>query len=232
MLRQINMNSVRDKQISKPTLIYNNPSELNVILVSNFKFDSENSFELSVNKGDLLKFIAKKPGGWILVKSLDKLSNCGLIPASYVEIVINDVKNPVTLSWLSTDDNFIPQPGSPSTLASNPKSPILDKQSSPVKNPNQIKDIRELSDAVPIRNSNRNRIVSSEVKRSNSDALLNPVSNKLRTNSEPFNKPQLSQMMVFSKDSDSRASFMNPYMKVQPQMKDFKSDSFNKFKPI
>lgn len=232
MLSQINMNSIRDRQISKPTLIYNDASDLNVILVSNFNFVSENSFELSVNKGDLLKFIAKKPGGWILVKSLDKLSNCGLIPATYVEIVINDVKNPITVNWLSNDDNSISQPGTPKMAS--PRTPNLNNPSSPMQISTRRKDTRDLSDAITVRNSSRSKESTnpSDFKRSNSDALVSPITNKIKTNNEPFNKPFQTQQMTFTKDGDSRASFMNPYMKVKPQMKDFKSDSFNKFKPI
>ncbi|WEJ95196.1 hypothetical protein PSN45_002709 [Yamadazyma tenuis] len=104
--------SVRHKFISRPTLLYDNSSNLNVILVSTFTFKSETSQELSVNKGDLLKFIDKKPGGWLLVKSLDNLNNCGLIPATYVDIAINDTSTPVSLNWLTAEDADVEAPQS------------------------------------------------------------------------------------------------------------------------
>lgn len=99
--------SIKHKTISTPKLLVDNSSNLSLILVSNFNFQSENLYELSVLKGDLLKFIDKKLGGWLLVKSVDKLGNCGLIPASYVDIVVNDIRNRVTLEWLQTDGEMV-----------------------------------------------------------------------------------------------------------------------------
>ena len=38
--------------------------------------------------------------GWILVCDLEDKSIQGLVPASYLDIAINDPLNPITLSWL------------------------------------------------------------------------------------------------------------------------------------
>lgn len=119
---------IKNKKISHPRMIEFTNSEVNVILVSNYKFVAEDDNELSINKGDLLKFIDRKDKGWILVKFLDKLDSAGLIPASYVDIVINDIKKPINLNWLKGEDN------------------------------NGItKDIRDLSDPVPLRSSQRSQ---------------------------------------------------------------------------
>lgn len=119
---------VKNKKISHPRMIEFTNSDVNVILVSNYKFVAEDDNELSINKGDLLKFIDRKDKGWILVKFLDRLDSAGLIPASYVDIVINDIKKPINLNWLKGEDN------------------------------NGItKDIRDLSDPVPLRSSQRSQ---------------------------------------------------------------------------
>lgn len=103
--------TIKNLPISKPQVIHHGTSELNVILVANYKFRPENEDELPVDKGDMLKFIEKKDNGWILVKFLDKIKPPGLIPGGYVDIVINDHYNPISLQWLTEDSR---QPMTPS----------------------------------------------------------------------------------------------------------------------
>lgn len=167
----IKTDNIRDRVISKPKLIYNNETNLNVILVSNYKFVSEGENELSVNKGDLLKFIEKKPNGWLLVKFLDKLNDPGLIPASYVDIVINDIKNPITLAWLADDSNLDVTGGSGGDNSS---------ASSPTKSVNNdvVKDIRDIQEPVPLRNSDR--VKNSYSLSNNNNNFINNDSNDNR----------------------------------------------------
>lgn len=83
--------------------------KLNIILVAKYSFAPESENELQIKKGDILKLLSVT-SGWLLVKFIDKIKLPGLIPASYIDIAINDQKNPVTLSYLNgklsiIDDN-------------------------------------------------------------------------------------------------------------------------------
>lgn len=103
--------SVSINTISSPVLI-SSESKLksnNIILVTKYDFHAELDSELSLNKGDLLKLVDKLDNGWILVKFIDKICKPGLIPSSYVDIVVNDPINPITIDWLqdkSINANF------------------------------------------------------------------------------------------------------------------------------
>lgn len=78
-----------------------------VILICKYDFIAENKDELTVKHNQYLKFIHKLGNGWILVHDLEDKSIKGLVPASYLDIAINDFINPITLSWLQeiTNDN-------------------------------------------------------------------------------------------------------------------------------
>ncbi|CAK7901855.1 hypothetical protein CAAN1_11S04918 [[Candida] anglica] len=88
--------------ISAPCVVQDTTCKLNVnvILVAKFMFRAENNHEISVNKGDVLKLLDRPGNGWLLVKFIDKLEKPGLVPATYVEIVLNDSVSPVTVQWL------------------------------------------------------------------------------------------------------------------------------------
>ncbi|ODV81015.1 Phox-like protein [Suhomyces tanzawaensis NRRL Y-17324] len=76
----------------------------NIILVSKYPFKAESRNELLVAKGAILKLLDRPGNGWLLVKYIDKVLPPGLIPACYVEIAINDTKNPVTMEWLQSNN--------------------------------------------------------------------------------------------------------------------------------
>ena len=62
-------------------------------------------------KGDILKLLDRLNNGWLLVKFIDRVQSPGLIPATYVDIAVNDPLNPITLNWLqciqSNDKNIV-----------------------------------------------------------------------------------------------------------------------------
>lgn len=95
--------SLRSMTISRPTAKENTiQSNLrsNIILVAKYAFTSESPNELTVRQGDVLKLLDRPGNGWLLVKFIDRLVQPGLVPAFYVDIAINDPKNPITLHWL------------------------------------------------------------------------------------------------------------------------------------
>ncbi|EMG45479.1 hypothetical protein G210_4336 [Candida maltosa Xu316] len=106
---------LRSLTISKPksTIKHEISSNLkcNIILVSKYSFQAETENELTIKKGDILKLLDRLDNGWLLVKFIDRVQPPGLIPATYVDIAVNDSVNPITLSWLqqyqqkSTDDD-------------------------------------------------------------------------------------------------------------------------------
>ncbi|RCK56127.1 Bud emergence protein 1 [Candida viswanathii] len=103
---------IRSLTISQPKTKDEVSSDLkcNVILVTKYPFTAETDNELSVNKGDILKLLDRLNNGWLLVKFIDRVQSPGLIPATYVDIAVNDPVNPVTLNWLQcvlTDDKNI-----------------------------------------------------------------------------------------------------------------------------
>ncbi|KAF3986223.1 hypothetical protein FT663_04971 [Candidozyma haemuli var. vulneris] len=93
---------VRNLKISSPSVADHVNSKLraNVILVAKYDFLAESSSELSVKKGDVLKLLDKLSNGWVLVKSVERVTSPGLVPCLYVDIAVNDTLNPITLQWL------------------------------------------------------------------------------------------------------------------------------------
>lgn len=78
-----------------------------VILITKFDFKAEDKNELTLGVGEALKLLERKGNGWILVKPIGRISDPGLIPASYVRIVrLNKQSSNERLDeeWLSTRD--------------------------------------------------------------------------------------------------------------------------------
>ncbi|KAK6461944.1 hypothetical protein DFJ63DRAFT_336702 [Scheffersomyces coipomensis] len=100
---------IRNLTISgpKPIHVFSSSLKANIILVAKYTFHAENENELAIRKGDILKLLDRCGDGWLLVKFVDKLLDPGLIPASYIDIAVNDQSNPITLTWLqSTNDEY------------------------------------------------------------------------------------------------------------------------------
>lgn len=95
-------NQLRNLKISPPSLAdqVNSKLKANVILVAKYDFVAESASEFSVKKGDVLKLLDKLANGWVLVKSVEKVTSPGLVPCLYVDIAVNDTLNPITLQWL------------------------------------------------------------------------------------------------------------------------------------
>lgn len=72
-----------------------------VILVVKYSFTAELDAELSVKKGAFVKLLNRPRNGWLFVQYLDSYQARGLIPASYVDIEVNDTQSPVTMEWLT-----------------------------------------------------------------------------------------------------------------------------------
>ncbi|CUM63118.1 uncharacterized protein PRCAT00000685001 [Priceomyces carsonii] len=72
-----------------------------IVLVLKYVFKGEHSQELSVSKGDHVILIERPGNGWLKVQSIDKANTYGLVPASYVDIALNDSVNPISLQWLN-----------------------------------------------------------------------------------------------------------------------------------
>lgn len=82
----------------------NTPSESTsptVILAIKFPFKAELDAELSVQAGTFVKLLERPGNGWLYVQYLDSYQARGLVPASYVDIEVNDIKNAITLDWLN-----------------------------------------------------------------------------------------------------------------------------------
>lgn len=101
---------LRNLHISSPNVIHAVSSSLksNIIIVAKYSFEAESPQELSVTKGDVLKLLDRPGSGWLLVKFIDKVHAPGLIPASYVDIAVNDPINPITLQWLQEVESSNP----------------------------------------------------------------------------------------------------------------------------
>lgn len=111
----------------------------NIIVVAKYLFVAEGDSELLVTKGDILKLLDRPGDGWLLVKFIDKVRPPGLVPASYVDIAVNDVVHPITLPWLHaqlnhevaedilSDINYInvQTKGQPPTTVNNVAIPVL-----------------------------------------------------------------------------------------------------------
>ncbi|KAI5968741.1 hypothetical protein CANMA_002177 [Candida margitis] len=73
---------------------------LQIILVSKYAFAAESPRELSIKPKQFLRFLEKCGNGWLKVCDLENNSQLGLVPASYLDIAINDITRPITLEWL------------------------------------------------------------------------------------------------------------------------------------
>lgn len=72
-----------------------------VILVAKYSFTAELDAELSVKKGAFVKLLNRPRNGWLFVQYLDSYQARGLVPASYVDIEVNDNKSPISMEWLN-----------------------------------------------------------------------------------------------------------------------------------
>uniref|UniRef100_A0A0L0P0I8 SH3 domain-containing protein n=1 Tax=Candidozyma auris TaxID=498019 RepID=A0A0L0P0I8_CANAR len=93
---------LKNLKISSPSMAHNVNSKLraNVILVAKYDFVAESASELTIKKGDVLKLLDKLANGWVLVKSIERVTSPGLVPCLYVDIAVNDPLHPITLQWL------------------------------------------------------------------------------------------------------------------------------------
>ncbi|KAI5951013.1 hypothetical protein KGF54_004087 [Candida jiufengensis] len=87
----------QQEQQQKPRS-YNN--ENHIILIAKYSFQATTNDELSILPKKFYKLIKKIGNGWLLVCEIENNSKKGLVPASYMEIGINDLINPITLDWL------------------------------------------------------------------------------------------------------------------------------------
>lgn len=85
------------------------PSQPVIILRVKYEFTPKTSSELKVVPDEYLKLVEKLGNGWLLVQHIDKIHNRpGLVPASYVSIVVNDPVNPISIEWLSEYNDSYP----------------------------------------------------------------------------------------------------------------------------
>lgn len=91
---------------SSPTqIVPRSTPDNSVIVIAKFNFKAENKHEISIGIGEAFKLVQRKGNGWILVKPIGRLGECGLIPASYVRIVkIDKSHHP------QTDEEWLSQP--------------------------------------------------------------------------------------------------------------------------
>lgn len=73
---------------------------LQVILVSKYAFNAGSPRELSIKPKQFLRLLEKCGNGWLKVCELENNLQLGLVPASYLDIAINDITRPITLEWL------------------------------------------------------------------------------------------------------------------------------------
>lgn len=71
-----------------------------VVLKAKYSFKAQAPPEMSVKANDYFKFVDRPGNGWLTVQCIDK-NKQGLVPALYVDIVVNDPKQPVSLAWLN-----------------------------------------------------------------------------------------------------------------------------------
>lgn len=72
-----------------------------VVLITKYPFEAQEEGELSVKAKEYLKLLERPGNGWVLVKKVSAYDTKGLVPASYLDIAVNDSINPVTLEWLN-----------------------------------------------------------------------------------------------------------------------------------
>lgn len=92
-----------DVRESSPVANSKSPSKAfpTVILVAKYSFTAELDAELSVKKGAFVKLLNRPRNGWLFVQYLDSYQARGLVPASYVDIEVNDNKHPISVEWLN-----------------------------------------------------------------------------------------------------------------------------------
>lgn len=71
-----------------------------IILRAKYNFEALAPPEISIYKGEYMKLIERPGNGWLKIQRIDQLGT-GLIPALYVDIVVNDREKPVSLQWLT-----------------------------------------------------------------------------------------------------------------------------------
>lgn len=126
---------------STSALLQTAPLKQTVVLRAIYDFKAESECELTVACGDYLKLLDKPGDGWLYVQILEKYDCKGLVPASYVDIEVNDTQNPVSRDWLNekrSDEVVSQQVSAPSsTTTSNfttPRTtltPMLNTSTSP-----------------------------------------------------------------------------------------------------
>ncbi|CCH44775.1 hypothetical protein BN7_4343 [Wickerhamomyces ciferrii] len=137
LIKQSSFSSIytsNNNNIEKSSIPRTTPSTTAVILITKFDFKSEHSNELTVGVGEALKLIERKGNGWILVKPIGRISQPGLIPASYVRIVRlgnlmdENVDNKFNQDWLASagplEDPLVPSTPITKEDPEDPKSSI------------------------------------------------------------------------------------------------------------
>ncbi|EGW30857.1 uncharacterized protein SPAPADRAFT_68091 [Spathaspora passalidarum NRRL Y-27907] len=71
------------------------------VLLAKYEFKAERDGQLNIKAGDYLILIERPGNGWLEVHHIDNKESRGLIPASFVDIAVNDCVNPVSLRWLT-----------------------------------------------------------------------------------------------------------------------------------
>lgn len=71
-----------------------------VVLKAKYDFVAKKSTEMSVHKEEYLKLLKRHGNGWLSVQSIENTMT-GLVPSSYMEIAVNDSRNPITIEWLT-----------------------------------------------------------------------------------------------------------------------------------
>ena len=101
--------NLRALMISLPVLSNSSSSVLEPLLLKHavvlralYDFQAEGECELLVSQGQYLLLVDKPGDGWLGVQIIEggNAAARGLVPASYVEIEVNDVVNPVSTEWL------------------------------------------------------------------------------------------------------------------------------------
>lgn len=107
--RKILKNIIISKPITTSAKEISSPSQPVIILRVKYEFTPKTSNELKVVPDEYLKLVEKLGNGWLLVQHIDKIHNRpGLVPASYVTIVVNDSVNPIDIEWLSESNDSYP----------------------------------------------------------------------------------------------------------------------------
>lgn len=109
--------NLRALMISLPVLSNSSSSVLEPLLLKHtvvlralYDFQAEGECELLVRQGQYLLLVDKPGDGWLGVQIIEggNAAARGLVPASYVEIEVNDVVNPVSTEWLHNSSSLSP----------------------------------------------------------------------------------------------------------------------------